>query len=421
MSTVRESPEQPVQRLAWYRDLPPGGKRAFTGAFLGFGLDSYDFWVFSLSLAAIGTTFGLSSPEKGWLSTTTLLFSALGGVIAGVLCDKIGRTRTLMLTIITFAVFTALCGFAPNYETLLVLRALQGIGFGGEWATGAILVAEYASTRGRGRAVAVIQSSWAVGWLAAVLVYTLVFNVYDDKTAWRVLFFTGLLPALAVIYVRRKVVDSPHYLERRELAARGSLVAIFKSDLVRTTVFASLLATGCQGGYYTMATWLPNYLKTSRGLPTTGVGGYLYFLIVGAFLGYLTGGYLTDRIGRKNSFRLFAVASGILLVLYTRLPNSAGTAVMFLGLPLGFTASAIFSGFGSFLAELYPSRARGAGQSFTYNFGRAMGAFFPTVIGYLAASNRFGVGGAMAFGAFAYLLAFLATFGLPETRGNELS
>lgn len=421
MSTVRESQKQPEQRMAWYRELPPEGRRAFTGAFLGFGLDSYDFWVFSLSLAAIGTTFGLNNAEKGWLSTATLLASALGGVLAGVLCDRIGRTRTLMLTIITFAVFTALCGLAPNYETLLVLRALQGIGFGGEWATGAILVAEYAATRHRGRTVAVIQGSWAVGWGLAVLVYTLVFNVYDDKTAWRVLFFTGLLPALAVIYVRRKVVDPPHYLERRHLAARGSLKAIFDRDLVRTTLFASLLATGCQGGYYTIATWLPNYLKNNRGLPTTGVGGYLYFVIAGAFLGYLTGGYLTDRIGRKNSFRVFALASGVLLVLYTRLPSDAGTAVMFLGLPLGFTASAIFSGFGSFLAELYPSRARGAGQSFTYNFGRAMGAFFPTIIGFLAASSRFGVGGAMAFGAFAYVLAFLATYGLPETQGADLS
>jgi len=267
----------------------------------------------------------------------------------------------------------------------------------------------------------VIQGSWAVGWAAAVLVYTLVFNLVDDRTAWRVLFITGLLPALAVIYVRRKVVDPPHYVERRELAARGSLKAIFQTDLIRTTVFTSLLATCCQGGYYTIATWLPNYLKNNRGLPTTGVGGYLYFVIAGAFLGYLTGGYLTDRIGRKNSFRLFAVASGILLVLYTQLPNGAGTAVMFLGLPLGFTASAIFSGFGSFLAELYPSRARGAGQGFTYNFGRGVGAFFPTVIGYLADSHRFGAGGAMAFGAFAYALAFVATFGLPETSGHELS
>jgi MFS family permease len=387
------------------------------GAFLGYGLDSYDFWVLPLSLAAIGTTFGLTGGEKGWLSTATLVASALGGVAAGVLADKIGRTRTLMITIVAYAVFTALCGLAPNYPTLLVFRVLQGIGFGGEWATGAILVAEYASAKHRGRAVAVIQSSWAVGWLAAALMYTLVFTIFDDTTAWRVLFITGALPALAVIYIRRQVTDAPIYQENRH-STRGSLVAIFRPDLIKRTVFLSLLATGCQGGYYTMATWLPSYLK-DRSLPVAGVGGYLYFLVTGAFLGYLTGGYLTDRWGRKNTFRLFAVLSGILLVLYTRLPAGAGTAVMFLGLPLGFTASAIFSGFGSYLAELYPTRARGAGQGFTYNFGRAVGAFFPTVIGYL--STHYGVGGAMSFGALAYALAFVSLFWLPETQGQELS
>ncbi|HEV8562784.1 MAG TPA: MFS transporter [Actinophytocola sp.] len=413
MATVRES-----HRMAWWRELPPKGKRALVGAFLGFGLDSYDFWVLPLSLAAIGTTFGLNSADKGWLATTTLLTSAVGGVAAGVLCDKIGRTRTLMITIITYAVFTALCGLAPNYETLLVLRALQGVGFGGEWATGAILVAEYASARHRGRAVAVIQSSWAVGWGAAVLVYTLVFNLAGDETAWRVLFLTGLLPALAVIYVRSKVEDAPHYTQRRELAARGSLKAIFQGPLGKTTLFASLLATGCQGGYYTIATWLPSYLK-NRGLSVIGTGGYLFFLIAGAFLGYLTGGYLTDRLGRRTSFQIFAFLSGVLLILYTRLPASAGTAVMYLGFPLGFCASAIFSGFGSYLAELYPTTARGAGQSFTYNFGRAVGAFFPTVIGYLA--GHYGTGGAMTFGALAYALAFVSVLGLPETRGHELS
>jgi MFS family permease len=414
MSTVRESQE----RMAWWRELPQRGKRAVVGAFLGFGLDSYDFWVLPLGLAAIGTTFGLNGGEKGWLSTATLVSSAIGGVVAGVLADRIGRTRTLMITVIAYAVFTALCGLAPNYETLLLFRVLQGLGFGGEWATGAILVAEYASARHRGRAVAVIQSSWAVGWLAAALMYTLVFNIFDDRTAWRVLFITGALPALAVIYIRRKVTDAPVYTEHRQQAAHGSLAAIFKPDLLSTTIFLSLLATGCQGGYYTMATWLPSYLK-DRGLPVSGVGGYLYFLVTGAFVGYLTGGYLTDRLGRKNSFRIFAVLSAVLLILYTRLPASAGTAVMYLGFPLGFSASAIFSGFGSYLAELYPSRARGAGQGFTYNFGRAVGAFFPTVIGYL--SGQYGVGGAMSFGALAYALAFVSLFWLPETRGSELT
>jgi MFS family permease len=414
MSATHEARER---RLAWWREMPAPGRRGVVGAFLGFGLDSYDFWVLPLGLAAIGTTFGLTGGEKGWLTTATLLSSAIGGVAAGVLADKIGRTRTLMITIIAYAVFTALCGLAPNYETLLVFRVLQGLGFGGEWATGAILVAEYAAARHRGRAVAVIQSAWAVGWLAAALMYTLVFTIFDDGTAWRVLFLTGALPGLAVLWIRRRVVDAPVYLEHREQAASGSLAAIFRPDLLRTTLLLSLLATGCQGGYYAIATWLPSYLK-DRGLPVAGVGGYLYFVVTGAFLGYLTGGYLTDRWGRKNSFRLFAVLSGILLVLYTRLPASAGTAVMFLGFPLGFCSSAIFSGFGSYLAELYPNRARGAGQGFTYNFGRAVGAFFPTAIGYL--SGHFGVGGAMSFGALAYALAIVALIWLPETRGSEL-
>lgn len=422
MSTVRESPDHAESRdgpLAWYRELPTRGRRAVVGAFLGFGLDSYDFWVLPLGLTAIAASFHLGGGQTGLLSTATLVSSAIGGVVAGVLADKIGRVRMLMITIITYALFTALCGLAPNYETLLVFRVLQGIGFGGEWATGAILVAEYASARHRGRTVAVIQSSWAVGWAAAVLVYELVFNLVDQDLAWRILFFTGALPALAVFWIRRKVTDAPHYVERKHLAARGSLAAIFRPDLLRTTIFASLLATGCQGGYYTIATWLPSYLKKERGLPVVGVGGYLFFLIGGAFVGYLTAGYLTDRMGRKNTFRLFAVGSGVLLVLYTQLPSSAGTAVMFLGFPLGFCASAIFSGFGAFLAELYPSRARGAGQGFCYNFGRAVGAFFPTVIGFL--SERYDVGGAMSFGALAYALAFVALFWLPETRGRELS
>jgi MFS family permease len=151
-NTVRET----QARLSWWRDLPAKGKRAFTGAFLGYGLDSYDFWVLPLGLTAIAATFGLDGGQTGLLSTATLVSSALGGVAAGVLADKIGRTRTLMITVIAYALFTALCGLAPDYGTLLTFRALQGVGFGGEWAIGAILIAEYSSAKHRGRAVAMI-------------------------------------------------------------------------------------------------------------------------------------------------------------------------------------------------------------------------------------------------------------------------
>lgn len=417
--TRAEQAAEPAGPLAFYTSLNPQGRRAFKGAFLGYGLDSYDFWVLPLGLTAIAAYFSLSKPETGLLATATLVFSALGGVIAGVLADRIGRVKTLMVTVIAYAVFTALCGLAPNYETLLVFRALQGLGFGGEWAAGAILVAEYSKAQHRGRAVAVIQSSWAVGWGLAVLAYTVLFNVVDESLAWRLLFLTGALPALLVIYVRRSCVDAPVYERHKHEAARGSLAGIFRRDLLKTTAFASLLATGCQGGYYTLATWLPAYLKTERGLSVVGTGGYLFFLITGAFAGYLTAGGITDRIGRKNTFRIFAAASAALILLYTQLPESANSYVLFLGFPLGFFSSGIFSSFGSFLSELYPSRVRGAGQGFTYNFGRAVGAFFPTVIGFLAV--RFGLGGAMAFGALAYVLAIVALFGLPETRARELA
>ncbi|MFB7867458.1 MFS transporter [Streptomyces sp. NPDC056069] len=405
--------------FAWLRALGPRGRRAFGGAFGGYALDSYDFFTLPLSMVAIAAYFGLDKGQTGLLTTVTLVVSAVGGALAGILADRIGRVRALMITVVTYALFTVLCGFAPDYETLMVFRALQGLGFGGEWAVGAILVAEYASARHRGRTLGGIQSAWAAGWALAVIVYTLVFQFVDAGTAWRVMFWTGALPALLVVYVRRNVEDAPQAAEaRRASADRGSFTAVFRGPLLRTTLFAVLLSTGVQGGYYTLATWVPTYLKTERGLTVVGTGGYLTFLISGAFIGYLTGGYLTDRLGRKKNIALFAVLSAVAVLAYTHIPDGANTLLLVLGFPLGFCMSAIFSGFGSFLAELYPTPVRGTGQGLTYNTGRAIGALFPTLVGYLA--DSWGVGGALVFGAVGYGLAVLALLGLPETRGREL-
>ncbi|SDN01242.1 MFS transporter [Streptomyces wuyuanensis] len=424
MSTTKTQPEQgelpeDTGAFAWLRALGPRGRRAFGGAFGGYALDSYDFFTLPLSMVAIAAYFSLDSGQTGLLTTVTLVVSAIGGALAGILADRIGRVRALMITVITYALFTVLCGFAPNYETLLVFRALQGLGFGGEWAVGAILVAEYATAKHRGRTLGAIQSAWAAGWALAVIVYTLVFQFLDADTAWRVMFWTGALPALLVVYVRRNVTDAPEAAERRRTSRdRGSFTAIFRKDLARTTVFAVLLSTGVQGGYYTLATWVPTYLKSERGLTVVGTGGYLAFLISGAFIGYLTGGYLTDVLGRKKNIALFAVLSAGCILAYTNIPSGADGLLLVLGFPLGFCMSAIFSGFGSFLAELYPTAVRGTGQGFTYNTGRAVGAFFPTLVGFLAGS--WGVGGALVFGAVGYGLAVVALLGLPETRGREL-
>ncbi|MER6626652.1 MFS transporter [Streptomyces sp. NPDC000987] len=406
--------------LGWLRALGPRGRRAFAGAFGGYALDSYDYFTLPLSMVALAAYFGLDSGQTGLFTTVTLVVSAVGGALAGVVADRVGRVRALMITVITYAVFTVACGFAPNYETLLVFRALQGLGFGGEWAVGAILVAEYASVRHRGRTLGAIQSSWAVGWALAVIVYTLVFSFAGDDLAWRVMFWTGALPALLVIWMRRRVHDAPQAVAVREHDPRtGSFAAIFKPGLLRTTVFAGLLSTGVQGGYYTLATWVPTYLKTERDLSVVGTGGYLTLLISGAFLGYLTGGHLTDRLGRRRNIWLFALLSAVCILAYANIPSGANTLLLVLGFPLGFCMSAIFSGFGSYLSELYPTAVRGTGQGFTYNTGRAVGAVFPTTVGFLA--DGWGVGGALVFGAIGYGIAALALLGLPETRGKELS
>ncbi|MFF4788060.1 MFS transporter [Streptomyces griseorubiginosus] len=406
--------------LGCFRALGPRGRRAFAGAFGGYALDSYDYFTLPLSMVALAAYFGLDSGQTGLFTTVTLLASGIGGALAGVLADRAGRVRALMITVVTYAIFTVACGFAPNFESLLVFRALQGLGFGGEWAVGAILVAEYASARHRGRTLGAIQSSWAVGWALAAIMYTLVFSVFDDGTAWRVMFWTGALPALLVVWMRRRVQDAPEAVAVREKSAgKGSFAAIFKPDLLRTTIFAGLLSTGVQGGYYTLATWVPTYLKSDRGLSVVGTGGYLTFLISGAFLGYLTGGYLTDRLGRRRNIWLFALLSAVCIVAYGNLPSGADTWLLVLGFPLGFCMSAIFSGFGSYLSELYPTAVRGSGQGFTYNAGRAVGAVFPTTVGFLA--DSWGVGGALVFGAIGYGIAALALLGLPETRGKELA
>ncbi|MET9256124.1 MFS transporter [Streptomyces sp. NPDC003717] len=426
VNTLRQQTPTDDTAFGWLRALGPRGRRAFAGAFGGYALDSYDYFTLPLTMVAISAYFGLDSGQTGLLTTVTLVVSAVGGALAGVLADRMGRVRALLLTVITYAVFTVACGFAPNYETLLVLRAFQGLGFGGEWAVGAILVAEYASARHRGRTLGAVQSAWAAGWGLAVAVCTLVFSLAGDDLAWRVVFWTGALPALLVVWVRRSVHDAPVAAAVREAGAgKGSFRAIFRPatadapGLLRTTVFASLLSTGVQGGYYTLATWVPTYLKDERNLSVVGTGGYLSFLISGAFLGYLTGGHLTDRLGRRRTIWLFALLSAVCILAYANLPAGADTLLLVLGFPLGFCMSAIFSGFGSYLSELYPTAVRGAGQGFTYNTGRAVGAVFPTTVGFLA--DGWGVGGALVFGAIGYGIAALALLGLPETRGRELT
>ena len=414
-------PQQRQPTGSWFAELGVKGRRAFRAAFAGYMLDAFDLIVLTLSLTAIGATFNVGTGATGALSTVTLSASAIGGILGGVLADRIGRARTLMISVGVYSLFTFLSGIASSYGMLMTFRVFQGIGFGAEWGVGAVLVAELVRPESRGKALGVVQSSWAVGWAIAVVAYLITFELFAESTAWRVLMCLGALPALLILYIRRNVEDPDVYQRKEEKKPDDELPLkqILRGDLLKTTVAASILATGIQGGYYAMFTWIPTYLKTERDLSVVGTSGYLFIVIAGSFAGYLTAGFVHDRLGRKRTFALFSMAAGASLVLYFLVPSGSNTALLIVGFPLGFFASGCFSGFGSYLSELFPTRARGTGGGFCYNVGRGIGALFPGIIGFLAAAV--GLGGAVAFGVFGYVLAIAALTMLPETHGREFA
>jgi len=405
----------------WFTSMNARERRTFAACFTGWALDAMDVQMYAVVMPTLIAIWSLTQAQAGTLGTAALLFSSVGGWIAGILADRFGRARVLQLTILWFALFTFLSGFTQSYEQLLLTRSLQGLGFGGEWAAGAVLMSEVIDKRVRGRAVGTVQGGWSVGYGAAVLLFTIVFSVARPEVAWRVLFIIGLIPALLVFWIRRNVEEPDVFVAMKASAARGDrlrFVEIFGPTLRRRTLLASLLAAGGLGGNYVILTWLATYLKTVRQLSVLGTGGYLGINIFGSFLGYVISAHLSDWLGRRKTFVLMAVAAAITVSCYTLLPLG-NTAVLLLGFPLGFFQSGIIAGMGATFAELFPTRVRGTGQGFSYNTGRAIGSFVPTLVGVAAPSV--GLGQAMGVcAASSYMLVLLAVALLPETRGREL-
>lgn len=405
----------------WIRETTRDERKALTATFAGYGIDAFDYMIYTFIIPALMAALSITTAQAGYIATGSLVTSAVGGWAAGVLADRYGRVRILQLTVLWFSVFTFLCGLAQSYDQLFLARALQGLGFGGEWSVGSVLVAEMIRARHRGRAVGLVQSSWALGWAAAAVAFWAVYALAPPAMAWRILFWLGILPALLILYIRRNVPEPAIYraTRARRAAAGTSFLEIFSPRLLGTTIRASLLATGMQGGYYAVTTWLPTFLKTERHLSVLGTSAYLLVLIAGSFVGYLTSAWLSDRLGRRLCFVLFALSAGALVYVYTLIPITDRT-MLALGFPLGFFLSGIFSGMGAYLSELFPSRVRGSAQGFCYNFGRALGAAAPALIGALGGSVGLGTAiGYVAGGA--YLLVVLSALTLPETRGLELT
>lgn len=406
--------------FAWLRQLTAPERKTLIATFAGWSVDGMDVMVYTFAIPTLLTAWQMSKTQAGLIVTATVILSAIGGWLAGILADRFGRVRILQLTIVWFAFFTFLCGFTNSFEQLLVVRGLQGLGFGGEWAVGSVLIGEMIRPEHRGKAVGTVQSGWAVGWGAANLLFVLLYSLLPENLAWRALFWVGIVPALLVLWIRRNVKEPEISTATRQKVEQrgGSFLEIFSPALLRTTVLASVMTTGMMIGYFAVFFWLPTFLKTERGLSVFGSGQYTMIVIAGSFVGYLAAAYAADHFGRRPTFIVFALSSALIAVVYTVIPISNGL-MLFLGFPLGFFLSGNFSGCGPFFTELYPSRVRGSGQGFAYNFGRGLSAFTAPLIGEMSKTMPLGQAiGILAGLGFALVVVMVLL--LPETRGKQL-
>lgn len=388
---------------------------------LGYMLDALDVLLYVFAVQTLRTEFHWDNATAGLVSSATLIFSSVGGVVAGILADRIGRRRALIYTILIYSLASAGSATSTGLVTLLFWRALVGLGLGGEWSAGAVLVAESWPAENRAKAIGLMQSGWALGYMLAAVVTAIVL----PRFGWRWLFLTGIVPALFTLWIQRKVEEPRIWLERSRTSA--SLATLFRPPLARITILGTALATSVLFAYWGLFTWLPAFLSTpvaqgGAGMDIARTSAWIFIMQTGTFLGYVSFGWLADRFGRRPAFFGYVIAAAILTPIYGLTPRWAGassqTWLLIIGPLVGFCGTGFFALFGAMLAELYPTAVRGAGQGLVYNVGRGLSALAPFAVGAIADFK--GIGAALALNSGFFLVGAFLVFTLPETRNTEL-
>ncbi|MEX1994001.1 MAG: MFS transporter [Steroidobacteraceae bacterium] len=425
MSSVRQAGSGSRDR--WYRDITRVQWRVLAAAKLGWMLDAMDFLLYVMVIGRLKEYFQFDDAMAGLLGTITLLVSATGGLFFGFFADRFGRARALIVTILIFSLSSLGAATSQTLTQLVLWRALLGLGMGGEWASGAVLVSETWPAQHRSKAIGIMQSGWALGYILAAIAAAVILDVLElGPEAWRWLFAFGAVPALFTLWIRRRIPEPRIWLERRTSDVPGGnpLRILFGPALWRRTVLATLLAGSVQFGYWGLFFWLPSFLATpieqgGAGMTILRSMSWIIPMQIGAYLGYFSFGFIAERLGRRRSFALFLVAAALLVPVYGQLARSP-TVLLLLGPVLGFAGHGFFSVFGALLAELFPTAVRATGQGFTYNVGRGMGALAPFTIGVIATLPQFGIGSAIALTSAFFLAGALLIYALPDTSGRSL-
>jgi MFS family permease len=427
----------PIQVI---RQATPGQRRTLLAASMGWALDAFDAMLYSLVLALLMRDLGMSKTLAGSLGTLTLLASGIGGVLFGFLADRIGRKQALMASILTYSVCSFASGLATSIAMLALARFVLGLGMGGEWNTGATLVAESWPTEFRAKAISIVQSSWALGFAAAALVAGPVARYYG----WRAVFFVGILPAIVTLWIQRSVPESEMWQtqkpregksppfdglragfpakDARNVAPGSEFSLIFRAPYGKYTFALLLFNFFGMFAWWGLFTWLPPYLSlpVAQGGRGFGVMGMTTLMVVlnlfGMFPGYASFGWVADHLGRRKSFLLYTLVAALLIPLYAAARSPM--VLLVVGTLVAFFGTGIFSGSGIMGSEIFPTSVRARALGFTYNGARTLSSVAPLVIGRVGQAK--GLSWAFYLCAAGYLLAALMTTQLPETRGKSL-
>lgn len=399
--------------MTFWREASPDARKALVAGSMGWLLDAFDVMLYALILTSVIKDLGLTPAQGGLMASLTLGASAVGGLVFGLVADKLGRTRALTLSILLYSVFTFACGFAQNVWQFAIFRILLGLGMGGEWASGATLVSETWPEKHRGKALGIMQSCWAIGYGLAAIVVAIVLPAFG----WRAVFFVGILPALFTLWIRRSVKE-PEMWTRQKAAVTTTGDRKFP---LRLAIFLTAMNAATMFAWWGLNLWVPSYLSSPTtqggvGLSTATMSMFIVAMQVGMWLGYVSFGFIADKFGRRPTYVTYLLAAAFLVWYYgfAREP----WILLLLGPLVAFFGTGYFSGFGAVASEIFPTSIRATALGVTYNSGRLLSAIAPFLVGTMVQSR--GYGAAFTMTSIFFIIAAALWLGIPETKGRKM-
>ena len=380
-------------------------RKVLISAAAGIGLENMDIMFLSFSMASIIATFGISGTQAGWIGTITNFGMLLGGIVFGLLADKIGRVKVFSYTVIIFSVASALMFFASNIYLVYLFRFIAGIGAGGEYGACMSLVSESTPKEKLGKATSIVAIGGQIGAILAAVLASLIIPAFG----WKMLYVIGLFPVLMVLWIRKDIKE-PESFQATDRADRGHLGLLFKDGKTSwQTIGLSLMVMVQIAGYFGLMNWLPKIMQDQLNLNIAGSSLWMVSTILGMSVGMMTFGTVMDKLGARFSYTIFLICSAASVYLLI-LANSRMTLIA-AAVVVGYFINGMYGGYGAIISSLYPTEIRATANNFIMNIGRAVGGFSSVIIGFLL--DKYSLMIFVVFLSFIYIFSLVMMLTIP--------